>query len=128
MWTRRALLAGTAALVAPLLAEDVPTTKLQVEVTDEKGRPVNRAAVIVRFIQGRSVKRLGRKKKVQWEMRTDQQGIADMRREMTELRTELRQDIRELRMTSQRQMWTLIAVTLLVVVGGAIKLVFFASS
>jgi hypothetical protein len=78
MWTRRALLAGTAALVAPLLAEDVPMTKLQVEVTDEKGRPVNRAAVIVRFIEGRSVKRLGRKKKVQWEMKTDQQGIADM--------------------------------------------------
>jgi uncharacterized GH25 family protein len=78
MWTRRALLAGTAALVAPLLAEDVPMTKLQVEVTDEKGRPVNRAAVIVRFIEGRSVKRLGRKKKVQWEMKTDQQGIAYM--------------------------------------------------
>jgi hypothetical protein len=36
MWTRRALLAGTAALVAPLRAEDVPMTKLQVEVTDEK--------------------------------------------------------------------------------------------
>jgi len=77
MWTRRALLLGTAALTAPLLAEG-PMTRIQIEVTNHKGKPVERAAVIVRFVEGRSAKRLGRKKRHQWELKTNQAGIAKL--------------------------------------------------
>jgi hypothetical protein len=77
MRTRRAFLLGIAASVSPLLADD-PETRLTVEVTNHKDQPVERAAVVVRFLEGRSIKRLGRKKKVQWELKTNQEGIAKM--------------------------------------------------
>ncbi len=77
MRTRRAFLLGLAASVSPLLADD-PETRLTVEVTDHKDQPVERAAVVVRFIEGRSIKRFGRKKKVQWELKTNQEGVAKM--------------------------------------------------
>ena len=69
---------GTVALATPLLGAGKPMTKLQVEVTDHKGNPVDRAAVIIRFVGGRSVKKFGRKKNVRWEMKTNQQGLAKM--------------------------------------------------
>ena len=74
MWSRRAFLGiGSAAL--PVLAR-TPMTRLQVEVTNHKDEPVQRAAVIVRFVRGRSIKKFGRKKRTQWEMKTNQEGIA----------------------------------------------------
>jgi len=53
-------------------------TRLQVEVTNLKGKPVARAAVIVKFVGGRSVKKFGKKQKHQWELKTNQEGIATM--------------------------------------------------
>jgi hypothetical protein len=51
-------------------------TKLRVEVTNLNDKPVDRASVIVRFVEGRSVIKLGKKIRTQWEVRTNQEGIA----------------------------------------------------
>ena len=66
---------ATVAFAFPLYA-DRPMTKLLVEVTNHKGKPVERASVIVKFAEGRSVKKLGKKTVRQWEVRTNQDGVA----------------------------------------------------
>ena len=60
-------------LATPLLA-DTPMTNLRVEVTNDIGKPVDRAAVIVRFVKGRSVAKFGKKMITNWEMRTNSEG------------------------------------------------------
>ncbi len=78
MWNRRqffpAVLAALA-LAVPLLAEK-ELTKLQIEVKNRDGKAVDRASVIVRFVEGRSKVKLGRKITTRWELRTNQLGIA----------------------------------------------------
>ncbi len=71
MITRRsfALLAAS----MPMFA-DSPMTNLRIEVTNDIGKPVDRAAVIVRFVRGRSVTKLGKKIMTNWEMRTNSEG------------------------------------------------------
>lgn len=59
--------------VFPLRA-DPPMTKLRVEVKTLSGKPVERASVIVRFVEGRSVAKLGKKIRTNWETRTNQDG------------------------------------------------------
>lgn len=66
------LISGLLAL--PVLAADM--TKIQVKVTSESGKPVDRAGVIVKFVEGRSVVKLGKKVMTRWETRTNQEGIA----------------------------------------------------
>jgi hypothetical protein len=61
------------AAAAPLLA-DTPMTSLRIEVANDIGKPVDRAAVIVRFVRGRSVVKLGKKMITNWEMRTNSEG------------------------------------------------------
>ena len=56
----------------------VSMTKITVHVTTLGGNPVDRAGVIVRFVKGRSVVKLGRKVHTTWEMRTNQEGLAKM--------------------------------------------------
>ena len=58
-----------------LLAED-STTKLTVHVQSLAEKPVDRAAVIVNFVEGRSVVKLGKKNITRWELRTNQEGVA----------------------------------------------------
>ena len=41
---------------------------------------MERAAVIVRFVENRSIKKLGRKTARRWELKTNQEGIANMPR------------------------------------------------
>jgi hypothetical protein len=60
------------AAALPLAAADL--TRLQIHVTNERGKPVDRAAVIVKFVQGRSVKFTKIRKS--WELRTSQEGMA----------------------------------------------------
>jgi hypothetical protein len=61
----------------PLAAEDDDkSTNLRVEVKTHGGKPVERASVIVRFVEGRSVAKLGKKVRTNWEMRTNQEGVA----------------------------------------------------
>ena len=51
-----------------------PMTTLTIEVTDQAGKPVDRAGVIVRFVKGHSVMKLGKSIRKEWEMRTNQEG------------------------------------------------------
>ena len=62
-------------LAASLLSAD-DLTRLRIVVTNEAGKPVDRAGVVVKFIQGRSVVKLGKKIQKSWEMRTTQEGVA----------------------------------------------------
>lgn len=64
-----------AALALPLSA-DPPTTRLRVEVLNLSGKPVDRASVIVDFVEGRNYLKLGKKNLKHWEARTSQEGIA----------------------------------------------------
>ena len=54
MITRRSLLL-TLPLLTALRADDL-TTRLRIEVKTQAGNPIDRAAVVVRFIQGRDRK------------------------------------------------------------------------
>src|SRR3954453_12406713 len=65
------LLAGA----VPALA-DPQMTRIRVEVRTLSGRPVDRAAVVVDFVEGRSVVKLGKKIMTHWEVRSNQEGLA----------------------------------------------------
>ena len=75
MLSRFGFLAALIAAAFPLTA-DTPMTRLKVEVLSHGGRPVDRASVIVDFVEGRSIAKLGKKVMKHWEVRTNQEGIA----------------------------------------------------
>ena len=72
----RLLLVPALALFASGLFAGTPMTNLTVEVKTLGGRPIDRAAVIVKFIKGRSYVKLGKKVRTTYEMRTNQEGLA----------------------------------------------------
>jgi hypothetical protein len=72
MLSRFTLLVGLCAACLPLQAE----TRIKVEVLTLSGKPVDRAAVVVDFVKGRSIAKLGKKIITHWEVRTNQEGIA----------------------------------------------------
>jgi hypothetical protein len=76
MLSRFGFLAVLFGATLPLAAEDDETTRLQVKVTTLRGKPIDRAAVIVNFVEGRSVVKLGKKIMTRWEVRTNQEGLA----------------------------------------------------
>ena len=61
---------------ALLVADDPQTTVITVEVKNLDGKPVERASVIVRFAEGRSIRKFGKKTVLNWELRTNQIGVA----------------------------------------------------
>lgn len=61
--------------VQPLAAEK-EMTELQVEVKNLDGKPIDRASVVVRFVEGRSKVKFGKKITTRWELRTNQLGKA----------------------------------------------------
>lgn len=65
------------ALASPVRA-DPPMTKLRIEVKNIYDKPVQRASVVVRFVEGRSIAKFGRKIITHWELRTNQEGIANI--------------------------------------------------
>jgi hypothetical protein len=71
---RKLLLIGLLAL--PGFAADL--TKLKVVVTNMSGKPVDRGDVVVKFVEGRSVVKFGRKIRTSWEMHTSQDGTAEV--------------------------------------------------
>lgn len=74
MMLRRGLLL---ALVALPLWADPPMTKLRVEVRKAlNDKPVERASVIVRFVEGRSAIKLGKKIMTSYQLKTNQEGVA----------------------------------------------------
>lgn len=62
---------------APALADD-PMTTLRIEVKTLKDRPIDRAAVTVDFVEGRSVAKLGKKIRKHWETRSNQEGVVKL--------------------------------------------------
>jgi hypothetical protein len=68
------LLAVLLCAVAAFADDDM--TKLNINVKTQSGRPVDRASVVVRFVQGRSIVKLGKQVKTQWELRTNSEGEA----------------------------------------------------
>ncbi len=63
------------ALLVSAIAKS-PQTTLSVHVTDLKGNAVDRASVIVRFVSGHSVVKMGKANNTQYELRTNQEGVA----------------------------------------------------
>jgi hypothetical protein len=61
-------------LALPFLAADM--TKLTIEVKTKSGKPIDHASVIVKFVQGRSVTKFGKKIRTEWEQQTNEEGIA----------------------------------------------------
>lgn len=70
-----ALFAALTAL-APNACADPPMTSLRVEVKTLSDRPVDRASVVVKFVEGRSKAKFGKKIVTTWEIRTNQEGVA----------------------------------------------------
>jgi hypothetical protein len=62
------------ALAIPFLGADLTT--LTISVKTKSGKPVERASVVVRFVQGRSKAKFGKSIRTEWELRTNQEGIA----------------------------------------------------
>jgi hypothetical protein len=72
-----ALLALPVLLVSPALAQTA-TTKLTIHVVNDSDRPVDRASVIVKFVQGRDYIKFGKKIRDTYELRTNQEGEASI--------------------------------------------------
>jgi hypothetical protein len=69
------LLALPLLITLPSFADDL--TRLQIHITNERGKPVDRASVIVKFVSGRPLKTLGLKKaRLSWELKSSQEGMA----------------------------------------------------
>jgi hypothetical protein len=68
-------------LFVPAFADD-PMTKLRVEVRNHHDKPVERASVVINFVEGRAITKLGKKVVRHWELRTNQEGIAKVPLEM----------------------------------------------
>ncbi len=61
------------ALLLPMLAADMTT--LTISVKTPGGKPVEGASVIVKFVKGHSITKLGKKIRTEWELRTNQEGL-----------------------------------------------------
>jgi len=62
-------------LCLPAVAGDL--TRLEIHVTNERGKPVDRASVIVKFDSGRNLNTLAIKAaRKSWELKTSQEGVA----------------------------------------------------
>ena len=64
-----------AAVWSPAAAQ---TTKLRIEVKNVDGKPVDRASVVVKFVEGRSIAKLGKQIRTSWELKTNQDGVASI--------------------------------------------------
>ncbi len=69
------LLALALMICTCLLPAANPETEIKVVVKNELDKPVSNAAIILDFLGGRSVSKLGMKKKIHWEIHTNQEGI-----------------------------------------------------
>ncbi len=74
MLLRCVLLCGLALTV---MADD-QMTRLRVDVKTLGGKPIERASVVLDFVQGRSAVKLGKKIIKHWEIRTNQDGVAKL--------------------------------------------------
>ena len=72
----RLLLIAALLMGAYALRADDDMTKLTLEVKTLGGNPIERASVIVRFVEGRSIAKFGKKIRTSYELRTNQDGVA----------------------------------------------------
>ncbi len=70
------LACGLVPALAPAVAAD--QTNLKIVVTNENGKPIDNASVVVKFVAGRSKSKFGAKVHTEWDMRTSQEGIAKL--------------------------------------------------
>ena len=76
---RNAFLIAIALFATALLGSaSAQTTKLRIEVKNPDGKPVDRASVLVKFVEGRSIVKLGKKIRTSWELKTNQDGVASI--------------------------------------------------
>src|SRR6266404_8470072 len=61
------------ALVFTLSAK-APMTSITIEIKNQNGKPVDNASVVVKFIKGRDVFKLGKGIRREWEVRSNQEG------------------------------------------------------
>lgn len=62
------------ALAMPALAADPDFTNITVEVMNDRDKPIPRASVVVRFVEGRSIVKFGKKIITSYELRTSNEG------------------------------------------------------
>lgn len=62
-------------LLPAMQAADTPMTRLRIEVKTLNEKPIERASVVVRFVEGRSVIKLGKKVVTTWQLKTNQEGV-----------------------------------------------------
>ena len=72
------LLAAALLASAPFSPAGAQTTKLRIEVKNVDGKPIDRASVLVKFVEGRSIIKLGKKIRTSWELKTNQEGVASI--------------------------------------------------
>src|SRR5450432_1204118 len=65
-----------ALLLSAVAAWSAPMTKINIVVKSQGGHPVDRASVVVRFVQGHSIVKLGKAVRTTFELRTNQDGEA----------------------------------------------------
>jgi uncharacterized GH25 family protein len=76
---RNALLLAIALVAGALCSTaSAQMTKLRIEVRNMDGKPVDNGSVLVRFVEGRSAAKLGKKVKTSWEMKTNQDGAVSI--------------------------------------------------
>jgi len=70
--------AGAVAFLGTCLtvAASTPGTTIRVVVKNQFDKPVENAAVILDFLGSRQVTKLGKRKPIHWEVKTNQEGIA----------------------------------------------------
>lgn len=59
-------------IAAPMFAGDL--TRLEIRVTTQSGHPIDRASVVVKFVDGRSAVKFGAKIRKEWDVKTSQEG------------------------------------------------------
>ena len=67
------LLSGIAATVVA-----APMTKISIVVKNQAGKPVERASVVVKFVEGHSIIKLGKAIRTSFELRSNQEGEASI--------------------------------------------------
>ena len=70
----RALLLLICLTIAVTLLAAPPMTALTISVKNTSNKPVDNASVIVKFVQGHNVAKLGKGTTLEWEMHTNQEG------------------------------------------------------
>ncbi|HEY3442186.1 MAG TPA: carboxypeptidase-like regulatory domain-containing protein [Paludibaculum sp.] len=76
---RLRLLAGFSLLLLALpgvVLADPPMTTIRIEVKTYSDKPIDRASVIVKFVEGRDYIKLGKKIQTSWQLKTNQEGLA----------------------------------------------------